>query len=399
VRPRDLIFLKDVLVIGVTAFGGPQSHIAVFQRTLVEKRRYLTDDELMELNAMCNMLPGPSSTQTICAIALKRGGTLLAVLTLLLWMLPAVTAMTLVTVLFNTIDKRGLTLDVFRFVQPVAIALIAYSGLRIGTNVLKNHLGKGLMVFGLLATILYPQPWTFPSVLLLGGLATAFTKHEAHSLREELRMIDWHRSWVSLGLFIGVFAIAAILGAVTQYKPFVLFENCYRFGALTFGGGNVLVPMMFEQFVKYRHYLSAEEFVSGFAINQAMPGPVFAFAAFAGGRSLHSMGYSLQVLGCVLSAVAIFLPGLLSIFVVFPYWQMLKRHRATVRALEGVNAVAVGLILGSAVVLYTNLPFHWINSLVMIAAFLLLDKVKMKVPPLVLLALLGGFVYHYINTY
>jgi chromate transporter len=157
--------------------------------------------------------------------------------------------------------------------------------------------------------------------------------------------------------------------------------------------------MMFEQFVKYRHYLTAEEFVSGFAIGQALPGPVFAFAAFAGGRALHSMGYSLQVLGCLLSAVAIFLPGLLSIFVVFPYWQRLKQYKVIVRALDGVNAVAVGLILGSAVVLYTNLSFHWINSVVMIVAFVLLDKVKMKVPPLVLLALLSGFVYHYINAY
>ncbi len=397
-RPRNLIFLKDVLVIGVTAFGGPQAHIAVFQRVLVEKRRYLTDDDLMELNAMCNMLPGPSSTQTICAIALKRGGTLLAILTLLAWSLPAIAAMTLVTLLFNTIDKRGLALDVFRFVQPVAIALIAYSGLRIGTNVLKNNLGKWLMVFGLLVTIIYPEPWSFPVVLLLGGVATAFTKREAQALKEELRLLDWQRSWFSLGLFFGVFALAAFLGAVTQYKPLVLFENFYRIGALTFGGGNVLVPMMFEQFVKYRHYLSAEEFVSGFAINQAMPGPVFAFAAFAGGRALHSMGYSLQILGCLISAIAIFLPGLLSIFVVFPYWQRLKQYKFIVGALEGVNAVAVGLILGSAVVLYTNLPFYWINSVVMIAAFLLLDKAKMKVPSLVLLALLGGFVYHYINS-
>jgi chromate transporter len=257
VRPRHLIFLKDVLLIGLTSFGGAQAHIAVFQRIFVDKRRYLTNEELIELNAMCQMLPGPSSTQTIVGVALKRGGTLLAVLTLLAWMLPAVTAMTLVTLLFNTIDRRGLALDVFRFVQPVAVTLIAFSALRIGTAVLKNHFGIALMIFGLLVTILYPQPWSFPGALLLGGLATAFGKHHTQELKSELRSIDWHRSWVSLGLFVGVFVLAAVLGAVTKEKPFVLFENFYRFGALTFGGGNVLVPMMFEQFVKYRQYLTA----------------------------------------------------------------------------------------------------------------------------------------------
>src|SRR5688572_16872147 len=118
-RARNFIFLKDVFIIGLTAFGGPHAHIAVFQRVLVDKRRYLTNEELIELNAMCQMLPGPSSTQTIVAVALRRGGTLLAVLTLLAWALPAITAMTLLTLLFNAIDRRGLDLSVFRFVQPV----------------------------------------------------------------------------------------------------------------------------------------------------------------------------------------------------------------------------------------------------------------------------------------
>lgn len=377
-------------MIGLTAFGGPQSHIAMMQNLLVQKRAYLTEEELLETYALCQMLPGPASTQTIIGISLKRGGTLLALLALLLWMLPAVLLMTIVTVLFSTFEKSGFPMSSFRFIQPVAIGIIAFAGFRLGNTVIKSNIGIALMIMGLLVTILYPEPWSFPLVIALGGVISNFYNKENASEYHKQPSVNWTRSWLSFTILILLFVIAAILGAVTHFKPFVLFENMYRFGAITFGGGNVLVPMMFEQFVKHRNYLTAQEFVSGYAINQAIPGPAFAFAAFTGGMSLHSLGYHYQVLGCIMSAVAIFLPGLLMMFFIYPFWQYFKKYSFIKRSLEGLNAVATGLILGSALVLYTNLSFQWEYGFIVVATFIILNYTKVKAPYLVLMGLLAG---------
>ncbi|MEI7669822.1 MAG: chromate efflux transporter [Pseudomonadota bacterium] len=392
-RSRDLILIKEIFVIGLTAFGGPQAHIAMMQNVLVKKRAFLTDEELLETYALCQMLPGPASTQTIIAISLKQGGTLLAILALLAWMLPAVILMTLITVLFSTFERFGFSLSYFQYVQPVAIGIIGFAGFKLGDAVIKSKAGMMLMIFGLLTTILYPEPWTFPLAIAIGGaISNFFTAKKDTIIAAPQPKINWTRSWLSLTLLILIFVLAAFLGAVTNFKPFVVFENMYRFGAITFGGGNVLVPMMFEQFVKYRQYLSAQEFVSGYAINQAIPGPAFAFAAFTGGMALHSMGYHYQILGCLLSAIAIFLPGMFMIFFIFPFWQYFKKYSFIRRSLEGVNAVATGLVLGSAVVLYANLQLHWANAFIVAGTFMLLHFTKIKAPWLVLAALAIGFV-------
>lgn len=391
-RSRDIILLKDIFVIGLTAFGGPQAHIAMMQNVLVKKRNFLTDDELLETYALCQMLPGPASTQTIIAIALKRGGTLLAVLALLVWMLPAVFFMTLLTIFFSTFRDNNLLINSFRFILPVAIGIIAYAGFSLGNRVIKNNNGIILMLMGLLVTIIYPEPWSFPLVIALGGAISNFRNKAKADIYKPQPQINWTRSWLSITLLILIFLMAAFLGAITNYKPFVLFENMYRFGAITFGGGNVLVPMMFEQFVKYGKYLTPQEFVSGYAINMAIPGPVFAFAAFTGGMSLHKLGYNYEILGCAMSAVAIFLPGMLMMFFIYPFWQYFKKYSFIKRSLDGLNAVATGLILGSAVVLYTNLQLHWANSFIVAGTFMLLSLTKIKAPWLVLAALAIGFV-------
>ncbi len=392
-RSRNLIFLKDVFVIGLTAFGGPQAHIAVMQNVLVKKRRYLTEEELIEMNALCQMLPGPASTQTIVGIAMQRGGTGLAILALLVWMIPAVLCMSLLAVLFKSFENHGgISIKYFRFTQPVAIGIITFAGYQFGSKVIKGAGHVVLMILGLLVTVLYPTPWTFPIALAIGGLLGNFTVKTELPVPGPQPKINWTRSWLSLTLLVLIFFLAAFLGAVTTYKPFILFENFYRFGAITFGGGSALVPLMFEQFVRHNDYLTAQEFISGYAVNQAIPGPAYAFAAFTGGMALNALGYNYQALGCIISAIAIFLPGLLLMFFIFPYWQYLKRFTFIRRSLVGINAVVTGLVLGSAVLLYINLPFQWVNVFIILATFLLLRFTPVKTPYLVLLALLSGFV-------
>lgn len=404
-RPRALIYLKDIFLVAITSFGGPQGHLAVMHSILVNKRRYFTQEELLEVNALCQMLPGPASTQTIIVLTQKKWNVLMAILALLVWILPASILMSLLVAVFSTFETRNMPTDFLMFIQPMAIGVIAHAGFNMGMHVIKNRTGMYIMLLAIAAALSITTPWTFPLVLLGAALFTNLTHKEEHgeqvaplkvpvnSPASDLQPVKWNHAYLGIGIFFGLFILVGVVAVVTKDRPFVLFENFFRFGALTFGGGSVLVPMMFEQFVKHHHYISATDFLSGLAINQALPGPSFALAAFTGGMALKGMGVTSQFAGCVIGIVAIFLPGVLMAFIIFPFWQYTKNFTFVRKSLIGINAASVGLVLAAAVILYTNLEFCWINIVVVVITFLLLEFTKIKTPVLVLLALTAGVVY------
>ena len=127
IKAKHFLFLKDVLLLGLTAFGGPQAHLAYFQKVLVSRKRYLSEPELLELNALCQVLPGPTSTQTITAVGYRLGGPNLAYLTLFFWMLPAVIIMTALGILVISFEAKQISLEFTRFIQPMAVGFVSYA--------------------------------------------------------------------------------------------------------------------------------------------------------------------------------------------------------------------------------------------------------------------------------
>jgi len=398
-RSQNLIFLKDLFVIGLTAFGGPQAHIPVLQNILVKKRNYLSNDELLEIYSLCQFLPGPSSTQTVVGIALKRGGTLLAALALLCWILPAAILMSLLAVLFYGFQRYAdFPTELFRFVQPVAIGVVAAGGYDMAQRMTNNRLHVTLIVFAMLITAFISSPWIFPIILLLGCVATILWDHSAQAVSNtQHQPLKWLQSSVSLLLFIALFIASAITGALSGFKPIVLFENFYRFGSITFGGGYVLAPMMFEQFVHHRNYLTSEEFLTGYAIGQALPGPSFAFASFAGGMALHALGYNYTLLGCLLGTVAIFLPGFLIMLGVFPYWEFIKDYAPIQKAMNGLRAIAAGIVLGASISLSLNLEWSVLHPAIILITFLFIRFTPLKVTHLIVGAIFLGAVVMQLN--
>src|SRR5687767_4815739 len=175
---RHLRFFRDIFVLAVTAFGGPNAHIALMLDLLVRRRHYLTEKELMEIMAFCQMLPGPTSTQMLTAIGYKRGGPLLALFTLLVWALPAVIMMTLLAILYGSFYRKELSLEFFRYIQPMAVGFIVYSAVIICRTVIRNWATAGLVVLAAAAAIVFNSPWAFPAIILFCGLLTYFTKQE-----------------------------------------------------------------------------------------------------------------------------------------------------------------------------------------------------------------------------
>jgi chromate transporter len=396
-RVRYFIFLRDVALLSVTCFGGPQAHIAQFQNVLVKKRAYLDEAEITELNSLAQVLPGPTSTQTLSAIAYRVGGPNLAYLTLLIWMLPSVAIMTTAGIIVSSLEAKQISFEFTRFIQPTAVGIVAYAAYTIGMKTVKTKTGIILMIIAGVASYFIKNPFVFPVTLLVAGSITAF-KYRSHPKEEKKQ---FNIRWENFFLWIGVLVIVGALGLITKalgygevLLPIRLFENFYRNGSLVFGGGQVLTPMLYTEFVQYapKRYLTNEEFLSGYALVQALPGPLFSFSAFIGALAMRDFGPGGEIAGAVMSALGMFLPGTFLIFFMIRVWESLKKYRPIRASLEGINAANTGLIAAGAILLFQPLENTVLNFAVTIATFALLAFTKFPSWAIVLIGLALGFV-------
>lgn len=412
-RVSYYIFLRDILTLALTAFGGAQAHLAYFNKLLVDKRKYLTEEELMEINSLCQILPGPASTQTLTAIGFKIGGPNLAYLTLLVWVLPAVIIMLVAALIMTSIQAKNWSTDFTRFIQPMAVGFVSYGAYVISIRTIRTKTGLLILIVAAIFSYLFQTPFVFPIILLGAGTATAF-KYKAQPKEEKQRLIV---PWANFLLWIGVLVFAAILGAATKSLPVKLFENFYRNGSLVFGGGQVLAPLLYTEFVEVQegddinkvsklkakikekyapkplhHPTSHNEFLSGYAVAQALPGPVFSFSAYIGALSMRDYGTGGGIIGALMSALGIFLPGTFLIFFAIRFWDSLKKYRAVRASLEGITAASSGLVLASAVILFQPLANTFLNFTVVVATFALLTFTRIPSPFIILGGLVLGFI-------
>ena len=387
-RIRYFIFLKDVFILAISAFGGPQAHLAMLLKIMVKKRGYISEEELMELYALCQILPGPTSTQTITAIGFKIGRANLAYLTLLVWMLPAVAIMTTAAILVDNYQTKNFSLEFTKFIQPMAVGFISYGAYIIASKMVTTKTAGGLMALSAIVTYFISKPAALPVVLVFAGCLTAFKyKKQEIEVKEKVKI-----KWGNFTLWGLVLIAAALLGAFTQDRIVLLFENFYRNGSLIFGGGQVLIPFLNTEFVEFKHYLSSEEFLSGLAMVQAVPGPTFSVCSFVGALSVRDLGIGGQILGGFIAACGIFLPGTFLIFFVIRFWDSLKRYRVVRASLEGIHAASAGMVAAAAFLLFEPIDNSVLNVSVVIGTFLILTYTKVPPPLIILGGLVAGFI-------
>ncbi|MEQ8628753.1 MAG: chromate efflux transporter [Ekhidna sp.] len=371
--------------LSLTAFGGPQGHFGMFLDLLVSKRGYLTEEDLIELYALCQILPGPTSTQTITALGYKIGGPNLAYLTLFVWMFPAFCIMTALAIFMVTAEEMDISLGFMRFIEPIAVGIVAYSSYKIAIKVVNTKIGVGLMIFSAFASFALKSPYAFPVLIILGGLATTW-KYKRQPIEEKERI---NIKWANLILWISVLVAAAVLGGVTQYQPIKLFENFYRNGSLIFGGGQVLVPLLYTEFVEFKEYLTSQEFISGYGFVQAIPGPVFSFSAYVGALSARELGIGGQLFGAGMAAAGIFLPGTFLIFFIIRFWEQLKKYRIVKASLEGITAVSAGMVIAAAFLLFMPMEQKLINFILLFGTVGMMHFTKVPTP----LIIVGGLIF------
>jgi chromate transporter len=431
---RHIPFLKAVFLHSISAFGGPTGHLGMMMKTFVHRRRDITEEELMDYNAFCQLLPGASSTQTLILIGYKRGGIPLAVVTLIIWILPACIIMGVFSFFVEYIKHKNGSVDLFRFIEPMTVGFLAYASWKAFRISVHNTITHIIMLVSAIATfLLFKTPWIFPIVIGLGGVITNLSSKRIPQTEVLTRKIKWANIWLFAFIFIlaGTSSELARKNNWPNRRPLNLFENTYRFGSLVFGGGQVLIPFMYEQFVarqepsKIIHKspdpiyestdpireelntipvrnpnairISKEDFFTGAGFVRAIPGPVFSVSSYMGGIAMKDMGFSMQVLGCAIGSVAIFLPSALLVLFFFPIWSNLKKYATVYRALEGINAVVVGIMIASSFYMIkdftpgTNLMvFSGIG--VGILTFILLLYSKLPSPVIVMICLLLGWI-------
>ena len=412
---RHIPFLKAVFLHSISAFGGPQGHVGMVLKTFVDRRKDLTKEELMDYISFCQLLPGASSTQTLTLIGYKRGGIKLAVLTLIIWIFPACTLMGALSFVVADMGSNSLKATLFQFIQPMAIGFLAYAAFKAYHISIKNTITQIIMLVALLATyLLFKTPWVIPVLIICGGVATNFSSKRIPE-KEVIKpkQIRWTNIWV----FVLIFVVAGFLSETARKqnweykKPYNLFENFYRFGSFVFGGGDVLIPLMLDQYVvrpTSERVLKSnpdvikvdrDELLTGAGMVRAIPGPVFSIASFMGGIALKKEGKDVQLLGCIIGSIAIFLPSALLVLFFFPVWQNLRKFVVVYRSLEGINAAVVGIMIAATLYLLKDVSImsfstiSFINIGVILGTFMILQYSKIPAPFIVLACLLFGLIF------
>lgn len=379
------IFITAIRL-GFIALGGPAAHIGFFRETYVNRKKWLSDERFAELLAVSQFLPGPSSSQLGAAIGYTKGGWLGGFMAWLGFTLPSAVGLIIFGLGVNLLEKNQFSC--LHCLMLVALGVVANAIMSMQTRLCDNWKKRGVALATIVLLIITPLQWKEPMVILLGGLVGVFffkgEKYDEQSPAKSSKKLL-------------VYITASIL--VVSIIPLFLRGNddleaigdIFKSGSLVFGGGDVVLPLLGNQFVE-TGVIRDTEFMAGYALTQAMPGPIFSFSGFIG-STLKLFGSSW--LGGVIAIIAIFLPGMILMAGFVPVWDRFKRFSWAQGFLKGTNAAVVGLLayawygmLGDA-----NMESWWEWFVIIISFYVLFKKLLPIWAVIVGFSVIGYFIY------
>jgi chromate transporter len=332
------IFLR----LGLTSFGGPIAHLGYFHHEFVTKRHWLSERSYADLVALCQFLPGPASSQVGIALGMSRAGYRGALAAWAGFTLPSASLLILFAL---GISRYGDALGpgALHGLKVVAVAVVAQAVWGMAKNLCPDFTRIALMVIAACGALLEPSAWGQVSVIVIAGIAGVMLCKPGPSDAHDSLPIPISRKsgaiWLSL--FFALLLGLPLLAGLTADRSVAMIDAFYRTGSLVFGGGHVVLPLLQAEVVP-PGWVSNETFLAGYGAAQAVPGPLFTFAAFLGASMNQTpSGWT----GGLLCLLAIFAPSFLLIAGVLPFWERLRRSVRTRAALAGINAAVVGLLL------------------------------------------------------
>ncbi|MGN5457174.1 MAG: chromate efflux transporter [Candidatus Kurthia intestinigallinarum] len=359
-----LVIFWTALKLGLVSFGGPSAHLAYFERVYVKEKKWLTAVEYTDLVSLSQFLPGPASSQVGMGIGLKKGGILGSIVAFLGFTLPSV----VVLMVFAYIHAKGnWSLDWLHGLKLVAVAIVAHAILDMSKKIWHSKMAIILTVVATAVLLSWQTTYSTIIVLLIAALAgQLFLRQQQPALLVE-NVISKR---IAAGFLIAFGVLLVALPLIAKLWPttwLVMFEKFYTAGALVFGGGHVVLPLLEERFVE-TGLISLNDFLVGYGAVQAVPGPLFTFASYLG-----------MVIGgipmALLATVAIFLPAFLLIIGAYPFWQQIRSNPKWCGAFNGMNAAVIGVLIAAWITPIVTSTIHsWLDILWVILLFAMLLK-------------------------
>lgn len=369
---------KTFFFLGCTSFGGPIAHLGYFHTTLVKKKSWVSESQFGQLVAMCQFLPGPASSQLGFALGLIRAGWLGAFAAFIAFTLPSAVVMVVFALLLPQFSI-GLGASIISGLKIVAFVVVLDAVISMWQKLCINNVHRVIALIAFVIILFTGQAWSQVLVISLGAIlgVCLLTGSPAVKANQINISISKNTALLLLSLFCLLLILSFLLSEHTLYESIA--SAFYRAGSLVFGGGHVILPLI-QDAVVAPGWVSEESFLAGYGIAQAIPGPLFTFAAFLG--ALISTGAS-PVLGALIALIFIFLPGLLLIAAVLPFWQGISSRQIAMNAVGGINAAVVGLLLAALYnPVFISGIHSWMDGLIALTGFMLLWVAKLS--PLVI---------------
>lgn len=370
--------------LGCTSFGGPTAHLGYFQQTYVKQKQWLKDEEYADLVALSQFLPGPASSQVGMGIGLIRGGVLGSIVSFIGFTMPSVLLLILFAAFYVHTDIET---GWIQGLKLVAVAIVAHAIVDMAKKLLtgwRHYLlaGAACSVILLLAT-----PWTQAAVIITAGIFGYFLLEGTVKKAAATQLLSKKAGAVLLFAFFTLLITLPLVNRYFTVEALVWFEKFYTAGALVFGGGHVVLPLLETQFVS-SGIMSMESFLSGYGATQAVPGPLFTFAAYIG-MVIGGVG------GALWATFAIFLPAFLLLLGALPFWIYISEHPKLRGAIAGMNASVVGILTAA---FFTPIVSDTISGVAdgmfAILLFILLVKWKLKPWSIVMLGIVIGLIWY-----
>lgn len=386
---RQIRLLLEILFVstrlGLTSFGGPIAHLGYFHHEYVRKRKWMDEKSYADLVALCQFLPGPASSQVGIGIGVMRAGVIGGIVSFLGFTLPSVIALIVFASVLQGMDINDA--GWIHGLKIVAVAVVAHAIVGMAQQLAPDTKRKAIALLALTVTLLWQTAYTQIAIILLSAVLgyLIYQKQNQDQNSQTPFSIPLSRgiAIICLLLFFGLLILLPILREVTSLRWIAMFDSFYRAGALVFGGGHVVLPLLEKEFVP-TGWLSEADFLAGYGAAQAVPGPLFTFAAYLGAVM---NGW----IGGTVATIAIFLPAFLLVLGTLPFWNDLRRNPKIKGALMGVNAAVVGILIAA---FYQPI---WTSSIqgpmdFALAAVLFSLLVHWKLPPwmIVVIGAVGG---------